>query len=236
MRTTVDRKAILDAIRMHYNYTKKADFARFLGIPTTTLSTWYTRNTFDYDILYSKCEGISPEYLMNGTGDMFKSDTNGVSVMKEDIAPYITQRRQQKLEAKEIYFPVYNINTRLREDPRITVYEDDPEMMTPIAFLPQAAFPGCDHGERATGNSMYPRVVNQGMAIGKVIDKSKLVFNEMYGIHVKGGSPPIIKYVKKSDKAGCVRFVSERESLDDQDWPLDDITFIFRVLFIINPT
>ncbi|MCW3106528.1 MAG: hypothetical protein JWQ09_1034 [Segetibacter sp.] len=185
--------------------------------------------------IIAKYPNINVKWLLTGEGEMLNDEDNAANLASEPKTDYILQRRHLKLEPKEIYFPLYRANTRLREDPMIQVYEDDPEMQVPVSFLPQNAFPGCDHGEIATGNSMYPRVVNGGMALGKVIDKTRLVYNELYGIHVKGGSPPVIKYVHESEKPGYITFVSERESLKNQDWAIDEITFMFRVLFIVNP-
>jgi hypothetical protein len=173
----------------------------------------------------NKFEQIDTDWLLTGKGEMLKEPKT-----------YTQQRLKLKNSPEAGFFPVFSGNTRLREDPTLQVYSDDRDMQTPIAQLPKSAFPGCDHGERAFGNSMYPRLVNQGWAIGKIIEeKSKIIYNEMYGIHVKGGGPPIVKYVQGSDKGDCIKLVSENKSLGTQDLCFDDITFIFRVLYIINP-
>ena len=222
------------------NYLEKKGVTRYQFYKDTGLSNGFLDK--EGNIGSDKCELICNKYpdldlnwLITGKGEMIKDEPIQQNELKEEQKPYITYRRKLKLETKEVYFPVYNVNTRLREDPHLAVYEDDPGMLSPITFLPQAAFPGCDHGEKAFGNSMYPRVINQGMVLGKVLDKSKLVYNELYGIHLKGGSPPVVKYVQRSSEPGCIKLVSERESLGHQDIPIDDITFMFRVLFIINP-
>lgn len=148
---------------------------------------------------------------------------------------YLEQRRQKMLAEKEVWFPIMQGNTRLKEQSNLDVYDDDPEMHIPIAFLPQTMYPGCDYGERAFGNSMYPRIANQGFAIGRTIDKSRIIFGELYGIHLTGNNPPVIKYIQQCDQPGTVVLVSENKVVKDQVINLDDITFIFRVLYIVNP-
>jgi len=53
----------------------KSDFARKLDVKPQTISTWLARNTFDIDLVFAKCEGLSAEWLLTGKGAMFKSDT-----------------------------------------------------------------------------------------------------------------------------------------------------------------
>ena len=51
----------------------KSEFARMIGVTPQAISTWISRNTFDIDIVYSKCINVSPEWLLTGEGDMLKS-------------------------------------------------------------------------------------------------------------------------------------------------------------------
>lgn len=69
---TLNKKAILNKLKTHFNLKSKAAFARFLGIKPQTLSTWYTRNTFDLELLYFKCVGVDANWLLTGEGDMLK--------------------------------------------------------------------------------------------------------------------------------------------------------------------
>lgn len=156
----------------------------------------------------------------------------------ETPGSYLERRRRQMFEAKkEVWFPVYQGNTRLREDGELIVYNDEPEMQVPIGFLPQNMYPGCNHGERVFGNSMYPRIANQGYVAGRIIDKTKIVFGELYGLHLTGNNPAVVKYIHPcDDDSRCVLLVSERRDIiKDQKISIDDVTMIFRVLFIINP-
>lgn len=70
----MDKSLILNEIKKHFGYKKDADFARYLGISPQTLSSWYTRNTFDIELLYAKCRDIEAHYLLTGEGPMLRSD------------------------------------------------------------------------------------------------------------------------------------------------------------------
>jgi hypothetical protein len=47
-----------------------SDLARFLGVVPNTITNWYG-NSIDYDLVFSKCEGINTECLLTGRGEMF---------------------------------------------------------------------------------------------------------------------------------------------------------------------
>ncbi len=63
---------MLDMIINHFNDGNKAKFASRLGIKPQALSMWFTRNSFDAELIYSKCEGISGDWLLSGKGEMLR--------------------------------------------------------------------------------------------------------------------------------------------------------------------
>ena len=69
----MDKKLILSKIKLHYNLRHDADLARFLGIKPQTLSSWYSRNVFDIELLYAKCEEIDANFLLTGCGEMLRT-------------------------------------------------------------------------------------------------------------------------------------------------------------------
>ncbi|MCV9934678.1 helix-turn-helix domain containing protein [Flavobacterium sp. LS1R47] len=68
----LDKTLILNKLKNYYSFKKDSDFARFLEIKPQTLASWYSRGTFDIDILYAKCNNISADFLLTGKGEMFK--------------------------------------------------------------------------------------------------------------------------------------------------------------------
>ena len=70
----MDKKLILSEIKSHYNIRSDADFARFLGLKPQTLSSWYSRNVFDIELLYAKCGEIDANWLLTGKGEMLRNN------------------------------------------------------------------------------------------------------------------------------------------------------------------
>ena len=71
LRMFLDKKLIFSRLKTAYGLTSDSKLSHYLGIPPTTLASWKARNTFDFDILYSKCEGLSWDYLVYGIGEPF---------------------------------------------------------------------------------------------------------------------------------------------------------------------
>ena len=69
-----NKTLILKQIKLYYGFKKDSDFAAFLGISPQTLSSWYSRNMFDMEIVYSKCSEIEAEFLITGKGSISKKD------------------------------------------------------------------------------------------------------------------------------------------------------------------
>ena len=58
----------------YYSDGNQAKFAEKLGIPAQNISAWLKRNTFNAELIFSKCEGVSAEWLLSGEGEMLKED------------------------------------------------------------------------------------------------------------------------------------------------------------------
>lgn len=67
---------ILNEIKKHYKFKSDAEFARFLEIKPQTLSSWYSRNTINNELMSAKCVEIDANSLLTGNGEMLKSTKN----------------------------------------------------------------------------------------------------------------------------------------------------------------
>ena len=68
------KKERLEAIIAHYGDGKPSQFAKSIGVAPSTISSWLARDTFDYELLFAKCENISPEWLLTGEGEMLRPE------------------------------------------------------------------------------------------------------------------------------------------------------------------
>lgn len=147
---------------------------------------------------------------------------------------YLESRRNHKLNhVKEDDITVYQIGTKASF---IDIYDDDNKDQ-PIGKLNSSVFPGCNHAERISGSSMYPMIFNQAMVVGeKLEDAQGISSGEIYVIHTRRGLRTC-KYVhtieKKEDQ---IKLVALNKNVPPQVIPIEDITLIMRVYFIINPS
>ena len=71
----------------HYTDGNKAQFAKIIGISPQTLSKWIGRKTFDAELLYRNCLGLSADWLLNGgEGDMLRTISTIISADRGSIA------------------------------------------------------------------------------------------------------------------------------------------------------
>ena len=86
----MDKSEIIENLVNHFCNGNKAQFANILGVKPQTINTWINRNTFDIDLVYSKCEGVSGDWLISGEGEMLKSaysqnDNTEIDNLKSEI-------------------------------------------------------------------------------------------------------------------------------------------------------
>lgn len=189
MSNNLDKSLILKDLKNHYNFKKDSDFARFLGIKPQTLSSWYSRNTFDADLLYAKCEEVDANWLLSGEGEMLKVDQT------KDVVNF-NLRTDTNIEDQ--YIPLYNIEASCG---LLELFQTSKHNV-PIDFVYAPNIPKCDGSIYATGDSMYP-LIKSGDIIGykEVNDMVNGVFpGEIYllGLDFDGDEMITIKYVKES--------------------------------------
>ena len=78
------KKERLEAIIAHYGDGKPSQFAKLIGVAPSTISSWLARDTFDYELLFAKCENINPLIIENYTGDDIIYDGRTVLGVKEN--------------------------------------------------------------------------------------------------------------------------------------------------------
>lgn len=124
MSSFLDKNLVLDRIKEHYQLKNNAKLASFLGVPPTTLSSWYSRNTLDLDIIYEKCVGIDWHWLLTGEGPMLRADerlTNSVTPstdaptasVKPDDSILYNMYKDLQAEKKEKESEIKELNAKI---------------------------------------------------------------------------------------------------------------------------
>lgn len=68
---------ILDRLHTALKIEQNQKLAEFLGVSPSTVSSWRNRKTIDYDLIFSKCNGVNLHWLITGEGSMFANNEAG---------------------------------------------------------------------------------------------------------------------------------------------------------------
>lgn len=103
----MEKKDMIQALIGHYSEGNKTHFAAILGVKPQTINSWISRNTFDNELIYAKCVGVSADWLMTGQGDMLCKDFN-----KESLSETVNQPQPQAEASSSI---IQNFITTIQE-------------------------------------------------------------------------------------------------------------------------
>lgn len=94
----MDKSARLQKLILYYCSGNKSNFAQKIGITPQNLSIWISRNTLDYDILFTNCENLSAKWLLTGEGEMLENAQKNNSEDNKTISELLD--RVEKLSAE----------------------------------------------------------------------------------------------------------------------------------------
>lgn len=215
MSSYLDKSQILNKIKTHYGFKSNLEFSSFLGIAATTLSSWYSRNSIDFELIFAKCVDIDANWLLSGKGNMLKE--------RYEVTTYKLRTDDNRVCEEEV--PVYNI---LAVAGVVSLFKDL-QAQTPIDYIHIPNLPKCDGAVYITGDSMYPLLKSGDIiAYKEVSDLSYLLWGEMYllSIVLDGGDSYVtVKYVQKGEQKDHVKLVSQNQHHQDRELPRDSIKF-----------
>lgn len=224
----MDKLLILNNLQELYGYEKDSEFAKYLGISSQTLSNWKSRNTFDIELLYTKCENINPEYLFTGNGSVFKkkypdNENSSINIVSE---PEVNEfkLKTDKLVPGHQQIPLYNIEATAGI---VTLFRDT-DQTQPIDFIQVPNLPKCDGALYVTGDSMYPLLKSGDIVMYKQVHNIRdgIFWGEMYLISIvqDGDEMVLVKYIQKSEKGDdWIRLVSQNQHHQDKDIKLTKV-------------
>lgn len=68
----MSKKEQLLALIDYFSNGNKSNFAKLMGLTPQSINTWLNRDTFDIELIYSKCDSISAKWLLTGEGNMIE--------------------------------------------------------------------------------------------------------------------------------------------------------------------
>ena len=136
------KKERLEAIIDYYSDGKPSVFAKYIGVAPSTISSWLSRDTLDYDLIFAKCENISSDWLLTGKGEMIKSNPN-IQILNEP------KTKEKKLTEQEVLLYDVSAAANLK-----TLFDNKRQNILGKISIPD--MPRCDGAVYVTGDSMYP--------------------------------------------------------------------------------
>ena len=66
----MNKTVMLECLINYYTDGNKTRFASMVGVTPQLISNWLSRNTFDAEVIFSRCKNVSASWLLSGCGEM----------------------------------------------------------------------------------------------------------------------------------------------------------------------
>lgn len=207
------------AIIQQYNEGNKARFAEKIGVSPQTINSWINRNTYDIDLIYAKCAGISGDWLLSGKGNMLIKERE-----ISDNCPVAT-RAETPNEGIPL-IPISAMAGFARGEVSVMDYECERYIIP--------AFRNADYLIRVSGDSMTPKYLSGDLVACKKLPLSDMFFqwNKTYVLDTEQGA--LIKRIKKGSDSEHLLIVSENPEYGPFELRVDQINAVAIVLGLIR--
>ena len=228
------KKERLEAIIAHYCDGKPTVFAKYIGVAPSTISSWLARDTYDYELLFAKCEEISPSWLLTGEGDMLKHTTP-------------PKEQTKSRERAEMTQPISSDTTAPDNAPRIplvtqnavagfgnnnfAIQEAD---VKEYYVVPKFKYHQVDFMIEISGSSMYPKY-NSGDVVACTIlhDGAFIQWNKCHIVATREQGI-LCKRIMPGSSEDRLKMVSDNQNYPPFDVPKNEITGIALVVGVIR--
>jgi phage repressor protein C with HTH and peptisase S24 domain len=237
MSTKLDKSLILNTIKEHYNFKSDAEFARFLGIKPQTLASWHTRNTYDYELLYSKCVGLNGEFLLSGTGDAFPVLGEEKNYFQDTSIKYNLTQTPQVITVT----PQNEDNVVLVDVKAQAGYLNGFNNPTFLKKLPTYNLPNIRNGIyrmfQIEGHSMYPTMHSNSYVVGQFVENwvNDIKDNKIYIIVSDNDGVVIKRVLNRIDKYNSLYCKSDnRKEYPSFTVDVKDIKEVWEVKLLLS--
>lgn len=211
----MDKNERLERLVEYYGNGNKSHFAKILGVKAQTINTWLSRNTYDTELIFAKCDNINASWLLSGEGNMLRSESE-----KEEKLPSVNQTYEGA--------PYFNVDFIGGFDVIVNDQTRNPDFYINYPPYNQEGVVWCN----LTGHSMEPEISNGDIiALREVTTPIQyLPAGEIYGIVTE--EYRTVKRVRLSQKEGYVRLIPSNKSEEfcEQEIPISMILKVYAVL------
>lgn len=201
----------LEQLIDYYSEGKPTLFAQKIGVAPSTISSWLARNTLDYDLIFAKCEDISPEWLLTGHGNMIKQEEEDFEITQIHY-PRSIERKHDIQTIK-----VYNLQASAGVQ---SLWDNGDENVIDTLYI--SNMPKCDGAVFITGDSMLPLLRPNDLILFRTmpLEEASIIYNQMYllAFEYKEDFYTVCKYIKRSKKGfPYVVLASENPKHEDKE-------------------
>lgn len=211
----MDKNKRLEKLVEYYGNGNKSHFAKMLGVKAQTINTWLSRNTYDTELIFAKCDNINASWLLTGEGNMLRSESEMVEKL-----PSVNQTYEGA--------PYFNVDFIGGFDVIVNDQTRNPDFYINYPPYNQEGVVWCN----LTGHSMEPEISNGDIiALREVTTPIQyLPAGEIYGIVTE--EYRTVKRIRLSQKEGFVRLIPSNKSEEfcEQEIPISMILKVYAVL------
>lgn len=207
----------------HYSNGNKAQFASRLGITPQGLSTWIKRESFDLELVFSKCEGLSAQWLLTGEGDMFENNHQTKSKEISDPSDISSPEPRISMEVGQ-GIPYYDVDF-------IGGFSEifNSQTTVPACNIIVPGFEKATAWCNVTGHSMEPRINHGDIIALRQCTVQDIQYGEIYAVVLD--TIRTIKILRRGSTPDVLRYVPiNTDGFDEQEFPLSRIINVFEVL------
>lgn len=221
----MDKKERLEALIEHYCDGKPSVFAKYIGVAPSTISSWLSRNTIDYDLLFAKCEGVSSRWLLTGEGDILSKNFANCQINRRKFS----EKNDNSLDLPKISLevgqgtPYYDVD----------FFGGFNEILNSQTTVPTCNIivPGFEKATlwcNVTGHSMEPKINHGDIVALRQCSVQDIQYGEIYAVVLD--TFRTIKILRRGSSSDVLRYVPINPAFDDQEFPVSRILHIFEVL------
>ncbi len=215
------KKAMLLDLIQHYCSGNKAQFARMLDITPQTISTWLTRDTFDADKIFAKCEDVNGDWLLSGEGQMLKYKHSCTGYEANQETPTSTNPIPLVTEKAAAGFG----------NNSFAICEDD---IKDYYIIPKFRFANVDFMIEVSGLSMYPHFKSGDIIACTILHDAKFIqWNRCHVIATRDQGI-LVKRIMPGTQEGSYLIVSDNKEYPPFELPISEITGIALVVGCVS--
>ena len=213
------KKERLETIIAHYSNGKPTVFAKFLGVAPSTISSWLSRDTYDYELLFAKCKDLDPSWLLTGEGEMLRSSFGEGSESKVC---------QQVTMDPTVGTPFYDVDffgsfTEIFND----------QTVAPACYIIVPGFEKATVWCNVTGHSMEPKISHGDIIALHECTIDDIQYGEIYAVVLD--TIRTIKIIRRGSSPDTLLYVPiNKPAYEDQEFPTSRILKVFEVVGSIS--